>query len=31
MGVQRSELLTNDLKICENCEWCCYHERENVC
>jgi len=29
MGVKRSELMTNNLKICENCEWCCYHEREN--
>lgn len=27
--IQRSELLTNNLKICENCEWCCYHEDED--
>lgn len=24
MGVEQSKLLTNGLKICENCEWCCY-------
>lgn len=22
MGIKREELLTNDLEICENCEWC---------
>lgn len=22
MGIKKSELLTNNLKICENCEWC---------
>ena len=26
--IQRSELLTNNLKICENCEWCNYHEED---
>lgn len=29
MGIQRAQLLTNNLKICENCEWCCYYEKEN--
>lgn len=29
MGVKRSELMTKNLKICENCEWCYYREREN--
>lgn len=22
MGIKREELLTKDLDICENCEWC---------
>lgn len=30
MGIKRSELLTNNLKICENCEWCLYHGEYNV-
>lgn len=28
MGVKSSELLTNNLKICENCEWCCYSGKD---
>ena len=30
MAINRNELLTNNLKICENCEWCCYHGEYNV-
>ena len=30
MGVKRTELLTNNLKICENCEWCFYNGEYNV-
>ncbi len=26
MSIKRDELLTSKLRICENCEWCCYHE-----
>ena len=26
--IKKEELLTNNLRICENCEWCCYHEED---
>lgn len=29
MAIKRTELLTNGLKICENCKWCCYDEKDN--
>ena len=29
MGVTREQLITNNLKICENCEWCYYKENED--
>lgn len=25
MWIKKSELLTNNLKICENCKWCKYN------
>lgn len=28
MGINREELLTNELDICENCEWKQYSEAE---
>ena len=30
MGIQNDELLTNGLRICEHCEWCCYHGEYNI-
>lgn len=26
MGIKRKDLLTNELEICENCEWAIQHE-----